>query len=238
MAEKKNGPAAVYLPDQLPQDPPQPSRKKRILKLLAILLLILILIIGGFFVGIYLRIFDTNEMNDRLGLYDLPVIGQFFVKPAPKNGSSDAAATDTSDPKSKPVEDVKPKVDDKAASKPVVLTKAEIEKQMKARQAEEKKRVSKLARLYNEMKPQEAADVMDALDDDMTIAILQRMDESQAAKILAKFDPDKSARLTKIMYSGVPAKVQNTANGAQSAAQGGNADTGGTDNTAAQTPNP
>lgn len=233
MAEQKNGPAAVYLPDKLPQDPLQPSRKKRILKLLAVLLLVLILIIGGFFVGIYLRIFDTNEMNDRLGLYDLPVIGQFFVKPAPKNGSSDSSSMDGSGSKSKPVEDVQPKMDDRSASKPVVLTKAEIEKQMKAKQAEERKRISKLARLYNEMKPQEAADVMDSLDDDMAIAILQRMDESQAAKILAKFDPDKSARLTKIMYIGVPAKVQNMANDVQNGTQNGNEG-----NTEGQVPNP
>ncbi len=124
-------------------------------------------------------------------------------------------------------------MDDRSASKPVVLTKAEIEKQMKAKQAEERKRISKLARLYNEMKPQEAADVMDSLDDDMAIAILQRMDESQAAKILAKFDPDKSARLTKIMYIGVPAKVQNMANDVQNGTQNGNEG-----NTEGQVPNP
>ena len=208
MAKAKEAPAAVGLPEDLGAVP-APSKKKRILKFLAILLLLAILIIGGFFLGIYLRIFDTNEINEKMGLYDLPVVGQFFVKPTPKN--SDIPVGDSGGTSSKnKVEDVKPNADAKS-SKPIVLTKAEIEKQMKAKQAEERKRISKLARLYNEMKPAEAADVMDALDDDMTIAILQRMDESQASKILAKFDPDKAARLTKIMYNGMPVKMQSSA---------------------------
>lgn len=207
MARNNEAPAAVYLPDNLGKGTP-PSRKKRILKMVVAFLLIILLVIGGFFLGIYLRIFDVNEINERMGLYDLPIIGQFFVKPAPKSIDAGTAQDETAAAKKKAIEDVKPKADDKSSSKPIMLTKAEIEKQMKAKQAEEKKRISKLARLYNEMKPQEAADVMDALDDDMTIAILQRMDESQAAKILAKFDPDKSARLTKLMYAGVSSKIQ------------------------------
>lgn len=197
---------AVYLPEDLGQEP-QPSKKRRILKLLLVLLLIAVLVVGGFFLGIYLRIFDTNAINEKMGLYNLPLIGQFFVKPVPKNSDTE----DNSDlgPSQTKVEDVKPTTDDKT-SRPVVLTKAEIEKQMKAKQAEEKKRISKLARLYNEMKPAEAAGIMDTLDDDTTIAILQRMDESQAAKILAQFDPGKSGRITKVMFNGLTPKPQNT----------------------------
>ena len=96
---------------------------------------------------------------------------------------------------------------------------------MKAKDAAERKRVSKLARLYNEMKPEDAASILDALDDDTAIAILQRMDEGQASQVLAKFDADKSARITKIMYSGVtkkrqaPSEVQNAADGGQTGTQ-------------------
>ena len=196
----------VHLPDDLGQEP-ESGKKRRILKILVVLFLLAALVVLGFFLGIYLRIFDTNSMNEKLGLYNLPVVGQFFVKPAPK--TADTTDDSTSNPKSK-TEDSKPDANAQT-SKPVVLTKAEIEKQMKAKQAEEKKRVSKLARLYNEMKPAEAASVMDALDDDVAVAILQRMDESQAGKILAKFDPDKSARLTKLMYVGTTKKMQSPA---------------------------
>ena len=34
------------------------------------------------------------------------------------------------------------------------------------------------------------------------IAVLQKMDESQAAKVLAALDPGQSARLTRSIYSG------------------------------------
>lgn len=176
----------------------QPKKKHRVLKIILALFLLLVLIVGGFALGIYLRIFDTQQANETLGLYNLPIIGEYFVKPAPTE--EDMANT--------PAEDVKPdpnadsSKDKDKQSKKVQLSKKEIEKQMKDREAAERKRVSKLARLYNEMKPVDAAAAMDELDDDTCVAILQRMDEGQAAKVLSEFDPSKAARLTKIIYEG------------------------------------
>ena len=48
---------------------------------------------------------------------------------------------------------------------------------------------------------------MDSLDDDLVIAILQRMDEGNAAKVLSEFQPAKTARLTQLMYEGTKKKV-------------------------------
>ncbi len=179
---------------------------KKIVKFALAAILLLVLVAGGFLLGVYLQIFDTSTMNEKMKLYDMPVIGEFFVKPAPET-----AEAPQKDAVSKPKEelvDSKPDPNkDKGTSKPKVLTKEEIEKQMKEREAQEKKRVSKLARVYNEMKPQQAAEVMKDLDDDLSVAILQKMDESQAAKTLAAMDADQSARLTKLMYTGVPKKV-------------------------------
>lgn len=179
----------------------EPPKKRRFLKILLILLLLIVLVIGGFALGIYLRIFDTQEANEKLGLYNLPIIGQYFVKPAPTE----------EDMQNTPAEDVKPDPEadkkDQKDSKKVQLSKKEIEKQMKDREAAERKRVSKLARLYNEMKPADAAAAMDQLDDDTCIAILQRMDEGQAAKVLSEFEPSKAARLTKIIYEGTQKKM-------------------------------
>ena len=179
---------------------------KKLLKIFLMLFLLLVLIVGGFALGVYLRIFDTQEANEKLGLYKLPVVGEYFVKPAPTQEEMENA----------PVEDAKPSADkkkDKAKeqSKNVKLTKKEIEAQMKEREAAERKRVSKLARLYNEMKPQDAAEAMDALDDDLTVTILQRMDESTAAKVMAEFEPAKAARLTELIYQGTRKKMQTAA---------------------------
>ena len=185
---------------------------KKIVKIALAAILLLVLVVGGFLLGVYLQIFDVGTMNEKMKLYDMPIIGEFFVKPAPeteeasKEEASGKPKEEMTDSKLNPDKD-KDKDKDKGQSKPKVLTKEEIEKQMKEREAQEKKRVSKLARVYNEMKPQQAAEVMKDLDDDLSVAILQKMDESQAAKTLAAMDADQSARLTKLMYTGVPKKV-------------------------------
>lgn len=179
----------------------QPSKKKRLLKKLGIVLLLIILIIGGFFLGIYLKIFDSEEMNEKMGLYDLPIVGEYFVRPAPQTES-----TVPDEPKEET------KKEDKSKSKDVKLTKEEVDKITQQRQAEEKKRVSKLARLYNEMKPEDAANIMENMDNDIVIAIFQRMDESQVSQILTNFDTERAATISRIMYVGAPKRVQQITN--------------------------
>lgn len=179
------------------EEKPKKKKGKKILKLIIMLILLAVLIVGGFALGIYLRLFDTQAANEKLGLYNLPIIGQYFVKPAPTQDEME----------NMPVENDKPDDKDKKDTKKVTISKKEIEQQMKEREAAEKKRVSKLARLYNEMKPRDAAEAMDSLDDDLVIAILQRMDEGNAAKVLSEFQPAKTARLTQLMYEGTKKKV-------------------------------
>ena len=210
------------------------GKGKKVVKVLLILFLLLVLIIGGFAAGIYLRIFDTQAANESLGLYKLPIIGEYFVKPAPTQDEMD----------NKPIEDVKPATQDASKDKPkkLTLTKEEIEKQMKEREAAEKKRVSKLARLYNQMKPKDAAAAMDSLDDDLILLILQRMDESNAAKVLTEFEPSKTARLTQMLYEGTKKKMVTAADiqkemQADQMAAGDNADTAPADGQSGADPN-
>lgn len=162
-------------------------QKMSLKKIIGLALLLAVLAIAGFLGGVYLRIFDTNELNEKYGLYEIPVVGQYFVPPP------------TGVPEEKPEEKTQAKPD---KSKAVTLTPKEIEKQRKERQAAERKRVSKLARLYNELKPQTTAEIMSNLEDDVAIAILQRMDESQASKVLGKMDAARAATLTKYMFVG------------------------------------
>ena len=177
------------------------GKGSKVFKIILMLFLLLVLVVGGFALGVYLRIFDTEEMNQKLGLYKLPVVGEYFVKPAPPQEEMEE----------KPVEDVKPKPEEKKQSKKLTLSRKEIEEQMKQREDAEKKRVSKLARLYNGMKPKDAAEAMDALDDDLAVTILQRMEEGTASKVLSEFEPAKAARLTQIIYEGTKKKLQTAA---------------------------
>lgn len=180
-------------------------RIKKTCKLLLWVALLLVLIVGGFFLGVYLRVFDTNTINEKLELYKYPVLNEYFVKPDKSINPETNKDNELVSKNKLPDNSAKP-LEGKPAdlSKPVILTKEEIAKQTKLRQAEEKKRIGKLARLYNEMKPADAAAILDELNDDMIVAILGKMDEGQVAKILVEFNADKSARLTRNIYNGKP----------------------------------
>ena len=173
-------------------------RKK--LKILFILILLLVLIAGGFALGVYLRLFDTQALNEEYGLHELPIIGEYFVPPA---GTEEHSETSTTYTGTAPAAAAAPK----KSSESVKITKEEIEKQQKEREAAEKKRVTKLARLYNDMKPADAAKVMETLDIDLCIAIPQRMDESNAAKVITAFEPSRAAEITQIIYEGTPRRA-------------------------------
>ena len=62
------------------------------------------------------------------------------------------------------------------------------------------------------MKPADAAEILETMDNDIVIAIFQRMDESQVSQILTEFDPDRAATISKIMYVGAPKRVQQVTN--------------------------
>lgn len=186
-------------------------RMKRLIKIIFVILLLLGFIIGGLFLGAYLRVFDVNVINEKLELYKYPVLENYFV--APDNVEPESALPQA--PEEQPAKDAeevkeenKPEAKPAVAAKPAVLTKEEINRQIRQRQQEEKKRVSKLARLYEQMKPEDAAEILNNLNDDMIIQIFGRMDEAQVSKILVKFDTDKSARLTRIMYNGKPPQIR------------------------------
>ena len=205
----------------------KPSILKKILKAALFLLLLAVLIVVGFGAGVYMRVIDGNAASEQLKKHDIPILGEYLAKiplspetkdepteakpPADDKVSTDKqpavnndAANNVAD---KDKEKDKNKDKEKKQSKTIKLTKEEIEKQTKEREAAEKKRVSKLARLYTNMKAKEAADALVNLDDNMIIAILQRMEEGQAAKILAQFDPERTAQITRIMFVGVQQRV-------------------------------
>ena len=177
-------------------------RKK--LKILFILILLLVLVAGGFALGVYLRLFDTQALNEEYGLHELPIIGEYFVPPAGEE--TETTHTAAGDVSAQHGTHAAQAAAPKKASESVKITKEEIEKQQKERETAEKKRVTKLARLYNDMKAADAAKVMESLDIDLCIAILQRMDEGNAAKVMAAFEPERAAQITQIIYEGVSKK--------------------------------
>ncbi|EAX48663.1 hypothetical protein TcarDRAFT_2135 [Thermosinus carboxydivorans Nor1] len=166
-------------------------------KLLLALLLMLMLAGGAFWLGVYLNFIDLDKLADDWKLYDKPVIGRFFSKPQPVL----PPAEDTEASAALPVQSapLTPPVKAPIETNPSAATEEVTEKSVKGRQMEEAKRASKLARLYTNMKPEEAANILNQLDDSIVLAILNKMEEDQAAKILATFDAGRAARLTEAM---------------------------------------
>lgn len=60
----------------------------------------------------------------------------------------------------------------------------------------EEEKVARLVKIYESMKPVEAAAIFERLDDDVLIEVASRMKEAKIALILAKMDPGKAKELT------------------------------------------
>ena len=172
-----------------------------ILKIILILFILLILAATSFAAGIYLKFIDIQELADKWKLNEYPIVGQFFPQPktnfetvpleqqSPLVTPSNPAVASVIQPDA--IMPERPKVDD-----------AELQKQAKIKQQEEAKRISKIARLYGSMKPDEAVAILNKMDDDTVLLILSKMEDEQVAKILALFDARRAAILSQNMLRG------------------------------------
>lgn len=200
----------------------------KITTFLFVVLFLLILLIGGAVAAIYFQVVNDEQVqwaNENLGLYKLPVVGadqmfEYFKVP-------DGVVWPEPETPPEPTEEEKKKAElaaannpsakaaaegDKQKSKDVKISRKEIEAQMAAREAAEKKRISKLARIYENMKPEEAAQALDGVEMDTVVLILQKMTEDSAAQVLAKMEPIQAARLTQMLFEGTQRRLPSTAN--------------------------
>ena len=60
-----------------------------------------------------------------------------------------------------------------------------------------------LAKMYSAMKPQEAAEVLNELDDKTVVQLLSKMKDRQAAKLMELIDANRAAKLSKLMAFGM-----------------------------------
>jgi len=194
----------------------------KITTFLFVIFFLLILLIGGAVAAIYFQVVNDEQVqwaNENLGLYKLPVVGadqmfEYFKVP-------DGVVWPEPEPKPEPTEEEKNKTEvaannpsakataegDKQKSKDVKISRKEIEEQMAAREAAEKKRIGKLARIYENMKPEEAAQALDGVEMDTVVLILQKMTEDSAAQVLAKMEPIQAARLTQMLFEGTQRRL-------------------------------
>mgnify|MGYP002624525934 CR=1 FL=1 len=167
------------------------------------LVVLTLLTVGAFVAAIKFDVLGTEDvamLNEELGLYRLPFVGngRYFEVP---EGVEWPPPPEPEPPKEEP----KPKKEEKP--KEVKIDRKAIEEQRAKREAEEKKRVARLARIYESMKPEQAANALINVDWDTTVLIFQRMNEDSVAQILAKMDPEAAAQLTEMLYAGNQRRV-------------------------------
>lgn len=198
------------------------KKKTSIFKKLFIFLFLIVFLalmgVSAFAASIYFGVLDNEKVawvNEKVGLYKLPFIGagqefEYFAapegvvwppdpepEPKPEENAPVVAQNQPKPAETKPEE----KKEDKK-SKDVKISQKDVEEQMKAREAAEKKRISKLARIYDNMKPEEAAKALNDVSLDTVVLILQKMNESNAGQVIAKMDPSKAARITQMLFDG------------------------------------
>ena len=200
----------------------------KITTFLFVILFLAILAVGGMIAAIYLDVVSDDQVqwaNENLGLYKMPVVGsggmfEYFQVP-------EGVVWPEPEPEPEPSEEEKNKTDvaaknpsanaaaagDKQKSKDVKISRKEIEAQMAAREAAENKRIGKLARIYQNMKPEEAAKALDGVEMDTVVLIMQKMAEDSAAQILAKMEPIQAARLTQMLFEGTQRRLPTPATG-------------------------
>lgn len=230
---KKKNPAAPVEPDA----PKTPKDKvfavlRKIRNILLGLILLTALIIGGFVAAVKFDVLGTEDiamLNEELGLYRLPFVGngRYFEVPEgvewPPPPPLEPEPEPEPEPKPEPIPEEPPKEEAKEEPKLVVAEKPKpkreekpkeikidrkaIEEQRAQREAEEKKRVTRLARIYESMKPEDAANALINVDWDTTVLIFQRMSEDSVAQILSKMEPEIAAQLTEMIYTGTQRRV-------------------------------
>ena len=216
MAEKKSAPPKKSIPSgaagkntAAAKDKQPPKKRFGLFKLLLGVLVLIMLGGAGFAGGVYFNLIDLNKLAGDYKLHQYPIVGKYFPKPTElspddsenKEPGDDLAAPVAQQPVVQPPAPAEPPVANPTPVVPVI-SDAGKEKLEKARQQEENKRISKMARLYGAMKPEEAVPILNQLEDDMVITILSKMEDEQGAKLLALMDNKRAAKLTQTMVKG------------------------------------
>lgn len=203
MREKTN--SATKKTGLSPSGKPEKKTASNIKIILIIIVLILFMAVG-LGAGILYGLNKSPNAVNKYKLYEYPLIGSFFPRPAASQTS-----IETSDNIKEPAPLIMPnaavppqKLSPETTKELVLPQNEERVKQQKLQQMEDAKKISKLARLYGNMKPEEAVPILSKLDDDTVLAILGKMEEEQVSKILPLLETQRAAGLTQAMLKKSP----------------------------------
>jgi hypothetical protein len=163
-------------------------------------------VLGSAIVGaVHYKFVDPVQLDAHWGLSQVPIVGQLFKQTLPEQAltQGNAADNETSTPLASPPSPVAAVLPKPSVRIPVVqIDDTELKKQAALKLETEQKRLTKVSRLYDGMKPEEAAPILNELDDETVILIFSKMEEERVAKIMTLFEPRRSARLSDAMLKG------------------------------------
>jgi flagellar protein FlbB len=174
-------------------------------------ILLVMLVGGGLTLAAYLGFIPMDDIIYKAR--QLPIIGKYYLHKIDATLIADETVASVQQTQSVPMDAnaaVPPKpvpMDANAAampSKPVIqqpLVKNNITDILAKDKAEELKNISRLARLYASMKPEESVPILNDLDDAFVVNMLRKMEDEQAAKILVMMDPQRAAKLSRMLGS-------------------------------------
>lgn len=111
-----------------------------------------------------------------------------------ENGSPYNKERDDLDNKKKELKRLESEVDKKLDQ--LNQLRVQIEKQLAVKDAKESKRIQDIAKMYEKMSAEKAAQLLTTVDQELAISILAKMKTKSAAKILNNIEREKAAKLT------------------------------------------
>lgn len=111
----------------------------------------------------------------------------------------------------------------------------EISGELAKRRQQSEERVQKMVSVFETMSPKSAAQIMETLDDELSVEVLKRMDAKRVAKVMNVMDKGRSARLSERLTGYMKTDFQNsTDTGRSVASQAAKADATVPEKTAGQ----
>jgi len=188
-----------------------PKKSKLVLFVGAGLVVFIVFLV---FFSFSLGVFDKERLKGELGLTEDTTAS---ITQAQSEDSAAETYVDNSESTAQPEEDtaavasedsVKSWIDEQKAKiqedrtvvevqrRELELLKIEVGNLLKQKKAFEDERIGKLAKIYDGMKAQEVAAMMNNLDDDTVVAVLLKMSTRNAAKVLGLLNAERAARIS------------------------------------------
>lgn len=162
--------------------------------------LLVMLIGGGVALAAYLGFIQLDGIADKAR--KIPIVSKYILKEAVSPQEEQVVVPMEAEPPT--AVEVKPA---QKASLPLTASppvpKEIMNEQLEKIKADELKNITRLARLYGSMKPEEAVPILTELNDAFVVSLLRKMEDEQAARILTGMEPKRAAKLTLLLSNAI-----------------------------------